>query len=97
MLHLFAGEKEGFPLEAAFKEVGLQASILEVDIKRGQNHDVLDDRLCAALVTSILQGQVKAVVGGPNCRTRSVLRHYEKEGAPRPVRELGEGPGVRSS
>ena len=59
-------------------------------MKRGTNHDMLTDNgVYAGLMCAAMHGKLEAVVGGPNCRTRSVLRHYPKEGAPRPVREWG--------
>ena len=42
---------------------------------------ILERRLCA-----IMHDKVDAYIAGPNCRTRSVLRHYPKENAPRPIR-----------
>ena len=53
-----------------------------------------DPGIYSALLRVALQGKIRAVVGGPNCRTRSVLRHYEIESqpyAPRPVRSWGDG------
>ena len=56
VVHLFAGEEEGCSLTRAFKENGGdQRMLVEVDLKREKNQDI---------------------VMGPNCRTRSVLRHY---------------------
>ena len=47
---------------------------------------MMSDELYAALLRGAL-----AVVGGPNCRTRSVLRHYPLPGGgPRPVRSPEE-------
>ena len=91
MLHLYAGEEEGFPLSKAWKECGgEEKSLLELDIKRDSSHDMLpDDGVYASLTRAALEGKVLAVLGGPNCRTRSVLRHIPKEGAPRPVRAWG--------
>lgn len=67
--------------------------LLEVDLKRGPQHDMLpDDGLYAALILAALQGKLLGVLGGPNCRSRSVLRHYDIPGcdtAPRPVRAWG--------
>ena len=86
VLHLYAGASDGFRLETAFQEAGLRHRTLEIDIQRGERHDVLEESLYAALLRSALLGHIRGVVGGPNCRTRSVLRHYPKPGAPRPVR-----------
>ena len=96
VLHLYAGEKEGFSLQRALKQVGGdEAKLLEIDIKRGPEHDMLSDtKVYPSLLRAALEGKLKAVLGGPNCRTRSVLRHYPIEGnpqAPRPVREWDGG------
>ena len=48
-----------------------------------------DDGIYASLITAAIQGKILGIAGGPNCRSRSVLRHYEIPGcdtAPRPVR-----------
>ena len=96
VLHLYAGEKEGFSLQRDLKQVGGdEAKLLEIDIKRGPEHDMLSDtKVYPSLLRAALEGKLKAVLGGPNCRTRSVLRHYPIEGnpqAPRPVREWDGG------
>ena len=88
--HLFAGKKEGFTLHEAAREVGIQASMFETDILRGMEHDLGgDSRLYKSLLQVALDGKLKDLIAGPPCRTRSVLRHYFKEGAPRPVRAWG--------
>ena len=94
LLHLYAGENSGFTFEKAWRQCGGEEKfLLEVDLKRGPQHDMLpDDGLYAALVLAALQGKLLGVLGGPNCRSRSVLRHYDIPGcdtAPRPVRAWG--------
>ena len=96
VLHLYAGEKEGFSLQRALKQVGGdEARLLEIDVKRGQGHDMLSDtQVYPSLLRAAVEGKLRGVLGGPNCRTRSVLRHYPIEGnpqAPRPVREWKGG------
>ena len=84
-LHLFAGEKDGYTLEKAMRERNLSSRLLEVDIKRGDSHDMAgNSKTYAGLLRTALDGALLAVVGGPNCRSRSVLRHYPD--GPRPVR-----------
>jgi len=100
--HLYAGESEGYSLARAFKEVGGDPNLLvEIDIKReseerhGRSHDMLRDHdgPCPSLLRAALDGELKALVMGPNCQTRSVLRHYPLPvpgGGPRPVRSWEE-------
>ena len=91
LLHLYAGEDSGFTFGKAWKQCGGEERILlEVDVKRGSQHDMIpDDGVYASLITAAIQGKILGIAGGPNCRSRSVLRHYEIPGcdtAPRPVR-----------
>ena len=94
-VHLFSGSKEGYPLKRAFKEVGGQAHrLLELDLQHGHQGGDLSPSGTAygALLRTALDGQIKSVLGGPPCRTRSVLHHIELEGMqnmPRPLRALG--------
>ena len=92
ILHLYAGPREGYTLERAVKELGGDhMDVLEIDLQRGPEHDMMSDELYAALLRGALDSRFDAVVGGPNCRTRSVLRHYPLPGGgPRPVRSLEE-------
>ena len=78
ILHLYGGEKEGYTLQSAMELQGMKGQILEVDIKRGQNHDMASQGSPAykALLRTALDGALLGVIGGPNCRSRSVLRHY---------------------
>ena len=52
---------------------------------------LLDSGVYAWLLRAVLQDRVGAFIAGPNCRTRSVLRRYPRENAPRPVTELRRG------
>ena len=72
ILHLYAGGKEGFTVQRAFKQVGGDEGLmLEVDEKRGPGHDMLSDsQVYPSLLRAALEGKLKAIVGGPNCRTR---------------------------
>ena len=97
VLHLLAGEKEGYTFERAVKEVcGSKRQVIEVDIKRGDDQDLRQEDCYAALLRLAMSGSVKVVLGGPNCRTRSVLRTYP--GGPPPSRSWdGEEFGKRNS
>lgn len=49
---------------------------MEVDILRSRDHDMLEDAgVYSGLLVAALENKIKAVITGPNCRTRSVLRH----------------------
>ena len=92
-LHLYAGPDEGYTFRRAFKEVGGDArNIMEVDILRGPREDMVEGGLYAGLLRLCFDWEVGMVMGGPNCRTRSVLRHYPipdlPGGGPRPLRGM---------
>ena len=91
--HLYAGEEEGFTLARAWKQAGGgENELLEVDLKRGTNHDMMPDSgPYAGLLRAVLEDKLLGLIGGPNCRSRSVLRHYPVEGEdpPRPIRRWG--------
>ena len=92
--HLYAGEDSGFTLKRAWKQAGgPEEKLLEIDVVRGKEHDMLG---CGSpykgLLRAAMDGKLDAVLGGPNCRTRSVLRHRPIPGnpdAPRPIRRWG--------
>ena len=87
-VHLYAGPKEGYYLQRAVKEMGGDPTrILEVDILRDKSHDMMaDDGMFAILLRMCMDGWVDGILGGPNCRTRSTLRHQPHERRPGPSR-----------
>ena len=90
VLHLYSGAREGFTLEKAMTELNLGRRVLEVDLKHGEEHDMLgSSKVYSGLIRTALSGALWGIVGGPNCRSRSVLRHYP--GGPRPIRSWGGG------
>ena len=92
VLHLFSGEKTGFFLGKAIQEAGGDGELLyEIDIKNGEDYDMVKDDLYQKLLRMVMDGWVDGIVCGPNCRTRSMLRHIPKPGAPRPVRNWNGG------
>ena len=95
VVHLYAGPDEGYTLAKALKVRGFGKQILEVDVLRGGDHDMLgDSKVYRGLLRAVLDGSVLALVGGPNCRSRSVLRHYQP--GPRPLRRWdGEEFGLK--
>ena len=88
IVHLYAGKDEGFTLTKAMKECGGDTTrLLEFDLLRDPDHDmVAKGGLFSTLLRLALDGCVDAVVGGPNCRTRSVLRYFDRPGYPKPCR-----------
>ena len=93
IVHLYAGPEEGFTLSRAWQQIGgKKVELLEVDLQRGPEHNMLKSNgVYPALLKAVLSGQVRGLVGGPNCRTRSVLRHVPVPGPdpPRPIRRWG--------
>ena len=90
LVHLYAGGCEGYTLQKALAQCGGPSErLLELDVLRGDGHDLLEEKPYSGLLRAAVEGKLEAVVGGPNCRTRSVLRHYpipDREVYPRPVR-----------
>ena len=90
-MHLFSGDEEGYTLKRSIKgQGGPHQRLLEIDIKHGPSHDLLKGNgPYAALLRAAVEGKILSVIGGPNCRSRSVLRHRPVPGqpdAPRPIR-----------
>ena len=97
--HLYAGESDGYTLTRALQEVGGdRRRLVEIDILRQEpgreSHDMtLDHGPYPALLRAAIDGSLKGLVMEPNCRTRSVLRHYPLDvpgGGPRPLRSWDE-------
>ena len=92
ILSLYSGLEEGFTMKRALKDLsGDRRKIIQVDIQNGQKWDMVEGDLYSELLYMALTGQVGAVVGGPNCRTRSILRHKPVEGMPGPPRSWENG------
>lgn len=89
-VHLYAGPDKGFTLKKALTEIGGNGSILlEIVTECDAKWDMLSDEGCyGALLRAAFDGTLDAIVGGPGCRTRSVLRHYKKLGLPGPARTV---------
>ena len=66
--------------------------VLELDIQRSAAQDVYNDALWSLLLRAAREGRLAAVLGGPPCRTMSVLRH--RPGGPRPARSPAEPFGL---
>ena len=98
-VHLFAGPEEGFTLQRAVQEAGGDTNLLvEMDILRGEDQDLTKNQPYASLLRAALDDQLNCVIAGPNCRTRSVLRHIpvsQEFHGPRPLRRWdGEEFGI---
>ena len=77
-VHVFSGANEGYTLKRAFHEAGGDRRLLhELDVLHGKPETDLSEegKAYPLLLRLALNGQAKAWVGGPPCRTRSVLRH----------------------
>ena len=93
-VNMLAGENSGFTLARAWHQQGGEASaLLELDIRRGSHHDLSTDVWpYAALIRAALQNKLLAIVGGPNCQSRSVFpMRCGEPNCPRPVRSWGGG------
>ncbi|CAE7276271.1 GIP [Symbiodinium natans] len=66
--------------------------VVELDIARSSVHNLYSEPLWRLLVKAARDGRIAAVIGGPPCRTTSVLRH--KPGGPRPARSPAEPYGL---
>ena len=103
VVHLYSGADSGFTLKRAWKQLGGREDVLiELDVVRGKDHDMLLNKgAYSGLLRCALEGKLKGVVGGPNCRTRSLLRHIPIPGAPdapRPIRGwFGEEYGIHDA
>ena len=103
VLHLYAGSDEGFTFEKAWvQQQGDPNELLEVDVLRNSQHDMtMDQGIYQGFLRVATEGKFRAILGGPNCRTRSVLRHYpipDDPNAPRPIRRWnGEEYGIKEA
>eukprot|EP00435_Cladocopium_sp_Y103_P057731 s237_g20.t1 len=96
MVHLFSGEDAGYTLGRSFHEVGGDRRLMvELDVLHQKKSADLspDGEAYPLLLRAALNGWVRAWIGGPPCRTRSVLRHLEVPGEtmPRPLRSWNGG------
>ena len=89
VVHLFAGAKPHKPLMRLESD---DTVVLELDIQRSAAQNVYNDALWSLLLRAAREGRLAAVLGGPPCRTMSVLRH--RPGGPRPVRSPAEPFGL---
>ena len=92
MIHLYAGPDDSTTFKRTAKEMGMDdRQVIEIDVLRGPQWDMCGEDLYAELMHLACEGQIAAVLGGPNCRTRSKLRHLERDGLPGPSRTWNGG------
>lgn len=93
--HLYAGEDHGFTLEWAWKQSGRQDfELLQVDLKRGSQHNMLtDDGPYAGLIRAIFEDRLKGLCWRPKLQdpigSASLYPIEGEEDAPRPIRRWG--------
>ena len=86
IVHLYVGEKDNTPY---FKQATKDGQVfLEIDISRSKAWD-LNQRASVyrALIWAACSGRISSLIGGPPCRTWSILRSRPKEGFPGPERD----------
>ena len=81
VVHLYAGAPGPKPFASLESR---NVALLEFDIIRSADQDVLKSPAWRVLFWGAVNGKVSHVMGGPSCKTFSVLRH--REGGPPPVR-----------
>ena len=91
-LVLYAGADDSFSLKSAMLSLSKSwpMTIWEIDNKRQQNEltdDMLLEEPYGTVCRGALQGHIRVLGGGPNCRTWSILRWFPKPRAPVPVRD----------
>ena len=88
IIHLFAGRREKESLQRLEKG-GKGHFVMSIDLLTGM--DVRNEALWALLLKLAASGRVSAIIGGPPCRTFSILRF--RQPGPRPLRsrELPHG------
>ena len=86
VVHLYAGERDNTPY---FKQATKDGQVfLEIDITRSKAWD-LNQRASVyrALIWAACGGRISSLIGGPPCRTWSILRSRPKVGFPGPERD----------
>eukprot|EP00913_Durusdinium_trenchii_P015946 g14985.t1 len=78
VLHLFSGPDNKY-WEKTLQQNGVE--VLCVDLQAAVAADLHDDNVYRFLLALAASGRVKAIVGGPPCRTVSALR-YQEDGGP---------------
>ena len=77
VIHLFSGPDARY-WEKALQQNGVE--VLCVDLQAAVAADLHDDNVYRFLLALAATGRVKAIVGGPPCRTVSALRYQDDDG-----------------
>ena len=78
VIHLFSGPDSGYWEKALCHE---DVEVLCVDLQAPVSADLHDDQIYLYLLSLAASGRVKAILGGPPCRTVSALR-CQNDGGP---------------
>ena len=92
---LYAGKDDPLSLDSCLHAhyPRLSPYVVAFDTRRSPQplgHDLLTDQPYGKLCQAAIEGRVRLVCGGPNCRTWSILRWFPKPNAPLPVRGRAE-------
>ena len=92
---LYAGKDDPLSLDSCLHAhyPRLSPHVVAFDTRRSPQplgHDLLQDQPYGKLCQAAIEGRVRLVCGGPNCRTWSILRWFPKPNAPLPVRGRSE-------
>ena len=92
---LYAGKDDPLSLDSCLHAhyPRLSPYVVAFDTRRSPQplgHDLLEDQPYGKLCQAAIEGRVRLVCGGPNCRTWSILRWFPKPNAPAPVRGRAE-------
>ena len=95
LILLYAGRDDPLSLDSCIHAhyPRLSPHIVAFDTLRppqALGHDLLADQPYGHLCQAAIDGRVRLVGGGPNCRTWSILRWFPKPNAPPPVRGRSE-------
>ena len=92
---LYAGKDDPLSLDSCLHAhyPRLSPYVVAFDTRRSPQplgHDLLEGQPYGKLCQAAIEGRVRLVCGGPNCRTWSILRWFPKPNAPAPVRGRSE-------
>ena len=94
VLVLYSGQRDETCLSRMSQTMYPESTLdfFDVDTQLDPCHNILDDDFFWQLLEWAHRGQLHAIVGGPNCRTWSILLFQTKRGAPQPLRHRTKAP-----